>query len=78
MKGYNMNVYNVELLDKDEHEIFLYAQLAPNIVQAIEIAKSDAINVQDKNKVNISYIHVSDDNEHYMYNIVTKTLYYLI
>ena len=45
MKGYNMNVYNVELLDKDEHEIFLYAQLAPNIIQAIEIAKSDAINV---------------------------------
>lgn len=70
-----MTYYCVELLDNEKSERAVYAQLAPNITKAVEIAKSDAINLQDKYKIKICYIHVHSDNEDYTYNTLTKTLH---
>ena len=67
-----MNYYNVELLNSKKQSCVVYAQEAPNIIRAIEIAKSDAINVKDKYNIDIHYIDVQDDNEHYIYNMKTK------
>lgn len=70
-----MNYYNVVLLDNEHNERFTYAQLAKNITTAIEIAKLDAINVIEKNKINIKYTRVSDDNNEYLYNMLTGKLF---
>ncbi|UVD41298.1 hypothetical protein [Streptococcus phage vB_SbRt-pBovineS21] len=70
-----MNYYMVELRHIKRHSCITYSQKAPNIIRAIEIAKANALNIKDKYKIPIRYIHVSDDNEHYMYNTVTKTLH---
>lgn len=70
-----MTYYCVELLDNEKSERAVYSQLAPNITKAIEIAKSDAINLKDKYKIKVHYIHVHSDDEDYYYNMLTKTLH---
>ena len=72
------NVYNVELLDTKDHVYLEYAQLAPYITRAIEIAKSDAINVIEKNKIDIKYIRVSDENNEYLYNMLTRKTFKMV
>lgn len=69
------NVYTVELLDTKDHVFFSTATLAPNITEAIEQAKLRAYHQMDKHKIVIRYVSVKDDNEQYMYNMLTKTLH---
>lgn len=72
-----MNYYNVELLDTKDHVFFSSCILAPNITDAMEKAKLEAYHQIDKHKILIRYVSVKDDNEHFTYNLLTKTLHKL-
>ena len=68
-----MKHYTIELLDTKEHVFFSTVLLAENITEALEIAKEKAYHQMDKHDIVIRFISVKDDNEHVMYNMLTKT-----
>lgn len=67
-------VYNVKLLDTKDHVYLEYALLSYNMQSAIESAKEKAYKMISEKKVVIRYMSVQDDNEQYMYNLLTKKL----
>ncbi|UVD41273.1 hypothetical protein [Streptococcus phage vB_SbRt-pBovineS21] len=69
-----INVYSVGLLDTKDNVYMEYALLADNMESAIECAKEKAYKMISENKIVIRYVSVKDDNEQYMYNMLTKKL----
>lgn len=70
-----MGIYTIELLDTKDHVFFSTNSLAPNITDALEQAKLKAYHQIDKHKIVIRYLSVKDDNEQFIYNMLTKTLH---
>lgn len=68
-----MNHYTIELLSTKDNVFFSTVVLSDNIQSALEIAKEKAYHQMDKHDIVIRFISVKDDNEHYVYNMLTKT-----
>ena len=71
---FDFYVYTVEFLDTKEHVYLEFALLAPDIESAIETAKEKAYKMISENKIVIRYVSVKNDEEQYMYNVLTKKL----
>lgn len=69
-----MKHYSIELLNTKDNVFFSTVLLAPNITTALDIAKEKAYHQIDKHKIVIRYVSVKDDNEHFVYHMLTKKL----
>ena len=69
-----MKHYTIECLDIRDNVFFSTVALAPDITTAIELAKEKAYHQIDKHKIVIRYVSVIGENEHYVYNMLTKKL----
>lgn len=67
-----MRKFTVEYLDIRDNIILAFEVLAENIHKALEIAKYIAYDEKLKRKVIIRTISVLDENDHLVYNMLTK------
>ena len=68
-----MKPFYIQLLDTKDNVFHSTVTVSTSISEALDIAKEEAYHQMDKNNIITRYVSVKDDNEHYVYNMLTKT-----
>ena len=68
-----MQPYTIEFFDTKDNVFYSTVIIANSVSEALDIAKEEAYHQIDSNKIVIRYVSVKDDNNHFVYNMLTKT-----